>query len=181
MILSNLSTFRKIKDFETTRPLDENPKVLVAPGDVDWNWGKINVQLDADFETKNETYSLKNIFPANQISKAEYYVNGAIGSFFFSANKYHWFHAPVAGTIKMKERVEGIIYAIDRLNQNKYNKLNATKDDLLDKWIKYGARGLTFTQGYLAHVATRCIIEIETSNVSKSKTHKKHTKQLISG
>ena len=141
---------------------------MVAPGDVDWNWGKVNVKLDEDFVGKNETYSLMNIFN-NQESRASYYENGAIGSFFFSANKYHWYHAPVSGKIVYRGRIEGIIYAIDRLNQNKYNTLNATGAALLDNWIKYGARGLTFTQGYLAHVATRCIVEIETSSVSNLK------------
>ena len=106
-----------------------------------------------------------NIFN-KQISKAKYYENGAIGSFFFSANKYHWYHAPVDGTIVYHQRIEGIIYAIDKLNQNKYNELNATGSELLDNWIKYGGRGLTFTQGYLAHVATRCIIEFQSESVS---------------
>ena len=151
----------------TTRPIGDY--AVVAPGDVDWNWGKVDVKLHDNFETKNETYSLYNIFN-KQASLATYYEYGSVGSFFFSANKYHWYHAPIDGTIVYRERIEGIIYAIDKLNQNKYNELNATGSGLLDNWIKYGARGLTFTQGYLAHVATRCIIEFQHASVSNVQT-----------
>ena len=124
----------------------------------------MNVKLDDDFIGKKETYSLRNIFN-NQESRASYYEHGAVGSFFFSAHKYHWYHAPVSGKIVYRGRIGGVIYAINRLNQNKYNKLNNT---LLDNWIKYGANHLlqTSTQAFLAHVVTRCIVEIETSSVS---------------
>ena len=91
-----------------------------------------------------------------------------LGSVFFSANKYHWYHAPISGKVVSLKTVHGIIYAIDKINQNVYNDLKPynTEAEKLDKWIKYGARGLTFTQAYLAHVATRCIIEIENETVS---------------
>ena len=127
----------------------------------------MNVQLNADFAVKNETYSLLNIFN-NDERRARYYENGSIASVFFSAIKYHWYHAPVEGAVVHIEKIHGIINAIDELNQNKYNQLqNGTEGTLLDNWIRYGGRGLTFTQAYLAHVATRCIIEMKTKSVSK--------------
>ena len=134
---------------------------LASPGDINWNWGKTDVQLNTSLYLKNESYSLLQIFN-NDESKAAYYVNGAIGSVFFSANKYHWYHAPVSGKITYLKRIPGIIYAVDEVNVNTYND----RVDSLDDWIKYGARGLTYTQLFLGHVATRCIVEIEVTKIT---------------
>ena len=155
---------RQLNPLTSPRPLcidkSSDEICLASPGDINWNLGKTDVQLNTSLYLKNESYSLLQIFN-NDKTQAEYYIHGSIGSVYFSANKYHWYHAPVSGKIISLKRIPGIIYAIDEENVNAYDDLPTTENSTLDNWIKYGGSGLILPQLYLGHVATRCIIEIE--------------------
>ena len=70
--------FRQLANFDTVRPLDRESSALTSPGDINWNWGRTNIKLEDDFESKNESYSLIQIFASNH-DQANYYVGGAIG------------------------------------------------------------------------------------------------------
>jgi phosphatidylserine decarboxylase len=161
---------RDIKDVKTTRPLDNSDYVLTAPGDVALSYHAMNVDFNNSLYMKNEKYSLLQIFN-NEPSVAQPFVGGAILQVYFSASKYHCYHAPISGQIIYAEKVPGIIYAIDEVNAAKNNDLTGGKSvssqEKLDLWLELGQNGIIDTEFYLAHVATRCVFVIDSPILGK--------------
>ena len=161
---------RDIKDVKTKRPLDNGDYVLTAPGDVALSYHAMNVDFNNSLYMKNEKYSLLQIFN-NEPSVAQPFVGGAILQVYFSASKYHCYHAPISGEIIYAEKVPGIIYAIDEVNAAKNNDLiggkSVSPQEKLDLWLELGQNGIIDTELYLAHVATRCIFVIDSPILGK--------------
>jgi len=161
---------REIKDIEKARPVDKGEYVLSAPGDVALSYSRTNVDFNNSLYIKAEKYSLLQIFN-NEPDIAQPFVGGAVLQVYFSAAKYHWYHAPVSGQIIYAKKVPGIIYAIDEVNAAKKNDLtegkNMTAEEKLGQWLEYGQNGIIDTEFYLAHVATRCIFVVESSTMGR--------------
>ena len=161
---------REIKDIEVARPVDKGFYVLTAPGDVSLSYKANNVDFNNSLHIKNEKYSLLQIFN-NEPSIARSFVGGAILQVFFSATSYHWYHSTVSGQVIYAKKVPGIIYAIDEVNAAKNNNLtdgvSVTPEEKLELWLEKGQNGIINTELYLAHVATRCIIVVDSPALGK--------------
>lgn len=102
-----------------------------------------NVQKNTCFWLKSQPYSLEYM-----LDKCEYvdeFLGGTVYQAFLSAARYHRWHSPVSGTIKMVRNVPGTYYA----EVNSY---------------PYDEAGPNESQGYITHVAARAIIIIEADN-----------------
>lgn len=102
-----------------------------------------NVQKNTCFWLKSQPNSLEYM-----LDKCEYvdeFLGGTVYQAFLSAARYHRWHSPVSGTIKMVKNVPGTYYA----EVNSY---------------PYDEAGPNESQGYITHVAARAIIIIEADN-----------------
>ena len=135
---------RTIKDFKVNRPCDENPKALTAIGDVALFYNTVHLKLNDSLYLKNETYSLVQMFGNNEtaVFLATPYVGGGLLQVYFSAHKYHRYHAPTDGTVVAAWRIPGIIYAVDEVNvmtdDNFLEIGKGTGKSHLELWIEYG-------------------------------------------
>ena len=156
--------FKSWNDFFTrnlkngTRPIvgRDNNKIVNAFGDNGFLNIEMHLQNNTKMWIKNESYSLFQMFDKNP-SLSNRFIGGTALQVFFSATKYHHYHAPVSGNVTYAANKHGIIYAVDEVNVAS----NQDKLTTLKNWIKYGADGLIETELYLAHIASRAIIIIE--------------------
>lgn len=163
---------REFKDFKTSRPCASSPTALASVGDVEWVADTTNLELENPLYIKNETYSLLQMFGNTEDSAtlAEPFVGGSLVQVFFSATKYHHFHSPTRGTVTHTQHIPGIVYAVDEVNVGVKadltgGKSNMTEKEKLDLWIDHSATGLYNTELYLAHVATRCLLILDSPDL----------------
>ena len=141
--------FKSWNDFFTRRlkpgmrPIAEpdNSKVIVSACDSNVYAIQHNVKKVDWFWVKAQPYSLKDML-GNDESVVDRFVGGDVYQAFLSATKYHRWHSPVTGTIRKAYIKPGTYYS-------------GTEAQGMDPGSP------NFSQGYIAHVATRAIIYIE--------------------
>lgn len=100
------------------------------------------VQEQDTFWLKGQPYSLRQMLQGNFV---EEFVGGTVYQAFLSADKYHRWHSPVAGTVRRLVHVPGTYYA------------EAAS-------VGFDPAGPNNSQGYIAHTATRALMFIEADN-----------------
>ena len=141
--------FKSWNDFFTRklkpgmRPIAEpnDNKVIVSASDSNVYSIQHNVKKVDWFWVKAQPYSLNDMLN-NDESIVDQFVGGDVYQAFLSATKYHRWHSPVTGTIKKAYIKQGTYYS-------------GTESQGMDPGSP------NFSQGYIAHVATRAIIYIE--------------------
>jgi phosphatidylserine decarboxylase len=133
---------RQIKP--AARPLAEpdNPKVVVSAND-----GKVyniasNVQPTAQFWLKGQPYSLINMLNNQYVER---FVGGTVFQSFLSGADYHRWRAPIAGTVRKAQIVDGLMFS---------DAESAGFDNT----------GGTYSQGYESSVNTRGLVFIESED-----------------
>lgn len=101
-----------------------------------------NVKLLDEFWTKGNKYSLNDMMARDEL--ASQFAGGTVYQAFLSALSYHRWHAPVSGTIKKAYVVDGTYFS---------EKLSAAIVNTND--AQESKSGLTNSQSYIAHLATR--------------------------
>jgi phosphatidylserine decarboxylase len=125
------------------RPLPaDNEKIIVSACESQPFAIDTNVKKTDAFWLKGQSYSLQHILNEKHV---DYFVGGTVYQAFLSAEKYHRWHSPVDGVVKEIEIVEGSYYA------EAYA-------------VGFDPVGPNNSQGYIAHVATRALIFIESNN-----------------
>ena len=104
---------------------------------------KTNVKRQDRFWVKGQPYSLQDMLADDE--SAEQFVGGTVYQAFLDARNYHRWHSPVTGTIRKAFVREGTYYS----------EAESEGED---------PEGPKKSQGYLAHVATRAIILIESDD-----------------
>ena len=104
---------------------------------------KTNVKRQDRFWVKAQPYSLQDMLAGDE--SAEQFVGGTVYQAFLDAHNYHRWHSPVTGTIRKAFVREGTYYS----------EAESEGED---------PEGPKRSQGYLAHVATRAIILIESDD-----------------
>ncbi len=115
-----------------------------------------NVKRENTYWVKGQPYSLLNIFNETKGNSplTDKFEGGTIYQAFLSAESYHRWHSPVDGTIKT-------VYQTAKqtpFNSTYYSEL------LPESQNDFDPSGPNESQGYIANVATRGIIEIEANN-----------------
>lgn len=110
-----------------------------------------NIKMHDQFWTKGNKYSLSDMMAKDKL--AEQFVGGTIYQAFLSALSYHRWHAPVSGTIKKAYVVDGTFFS-EKLSAAIINTNDSEESKL----------GLTSSQSYIAHMATRALIFMEADN-----------------
>ena len=100
------------------------------------------------------------MFAGNE-SLTDYFVGGSILQGFFDTTSYHWFHAPVEGTVEHAQVVPGLLMAISENNVEDYDGSNQTGSvtEKINFWLQNGQNGF-----YLAYVSVREIVIINSAN-----------------
>jgi phosphatidylserine decarboxylase len=104
---------------------------------------KTNVKRQDRFWVKAQPYSLRDMLAGDE--SVDEFVGGSVFQAFLDAHNYHRWHSPVSGTIR-KAFVQPGTY---------YSEAESEGED---------PEGPNRSQGYLAHVATRAIILIESDD-----------------
>ncbi|MFT5820532.1 MAG: phosphatidylserine decarboxylase [Crocinitomix sp.] len=116
-----------------------------------------NVKRQNTYWVKGQPYSLLNIFNEagkDQTPLTDKYEGGTIYQAFLSAESYHRWHSPVDGTV---------ITAYQTAKQTPFNSTYYS-ELLPENQDEYDSAGPNESQGYISNIATRGIIEIESSN-----------------
>jgi phosphatidylserine decarboxylase len=128
------------------RPIAEpdNPKAVVSAND-----GKVyniasNIQPLNKFWLKGQSYSLVNMLNNQYVER---FVGGTVFQSFLSGADYHRWRAPVAGTVRKTEIVNGLMFS---------DAESAGFDDT----------AATYSQGYEASVNTRGLVFIESEDAN---------------
>ena len=103
----------------------------------------LDVQRQDQFWIKSQPYSLQDMLANDEL--VDQFVGGTVYQAFLSATNYHRWHSPVAGRIVRTAVVPGTYYSEAASRGSE-------------------AAEPTYSQGYLAHVATRAVIIIEADN-----------------
>ncbi|MCC6372432.1 MAG: phosphatidylserine decarboxylase family protein [Bacteroidia bacterium] len=101
-----------------------------------------NVKKDDAFWVKSQPYSLEQMLNGQHV---DYFVGGTVYQAYLSAKNYHRWHSPTDGVIKEVHFVDGTYYAESAR-------------------VGFDDAGPNNSQGYIAHVATRALIFIESTN-----------------
>lgn len=126
------------------RPVDHpnNDKVIVSACEASPYNTQSDLQITDQFWMKSQPYSLQDIFTLKYPTLPLYFEGGDIYQAFLSADNYHRWHSPVAGTVVMKYNVDGTYYSDAEFSG-------------------YDPAGPNLSQGYLTAVAARAIIVID--------------------
>ncbi len=137
---------------ERYRPIaaPNDPRVIVSPNDgtvVTW---ERNVQASAQFWLKGQPYSLHDMLRGQHDhgfaeSQVERFVGGDVFQSFLSGADYHRWRAPIAGTVRWVEKVNGLMFS---------DAESAGPDPT----------AATYSQGYEASVNTRGLVFIESDD-----------------
>ncbi|QHI37797.1 Phosphatidylserine decarboxylase proenzyme [Kordia antarctica] len=101
-----------------------------------------NVQKTNQFWIKGQPYSLEHMLDGNHV---DYYVGGTVYQAYLSAENYHRWHTPIDGTIVDIKNIDGTYYS------------EAASEG-------FDPAGPNNSQGYLAQVAARALIFIESGD-----------------
>jgi phosphatidylserine decarboxylase len=125
------------------RPVDDptNNKVIVSACEASPYNTQSNLQITDQFWMKSQPYSLRDIFTPKYPTLPPYFEGGDIYQAFLSADNYHRWHSPIAGTVVMQYNVDGTYYSDAEFSG-------------------YDPAGPNLSQGYLTAVAARAVIVI---------------------
>ncbi len=101
-----------------------------------------NVQKRDTFWIKGQPYSLEHMLKGHHV---DYYIGGTVYQAYLSAENYHRWHSPINGTVKEIHLIDGTYYA------------EAASEG-------FDPAGPNDSQGYIAHVAARALIFIESND-----------------
>lgn len=134
---------RKFK--EGLRPLPENdsPEVAVSPCEATPFKLVENVQLTDQFWLKEQPYSLIDIFTYDREELATHFIGGSVYQAYLKATEYHRWHTPVSGRVEKSFTKKGTYFSKSKDVGENYNAPSES-------------------QAYLAAVATRHIIVVDT-------------------
>ncbi len=126
------------------RPIEKphDPKVIVSAND-----GKVyniasNVQPTDTFWLKGQPYSLVNMLQGQYVER---FIGGSVFQSFLSGADYHKWRAPIAGVVKHRQVVDGLMFS------------NAES-------AGFDPTAATYSQGYEASVNTRGLVFIESDD-----------------
>ncbi len=132
-----------IREFKPgMRPVAEpdNDKVIVSACEAAPYNNYLNCAKKFDtFWIKSQPYSLQNLLDGNYV---DYFVGGSVYQAYLSAENYHRWHSPISGTIVNTIQVGGTYYS----------------ETIAEGFDPAGPNN---SQGYIAHVASRALIFIE--------------------
>lgn len=121
-----IDEFKSFNDFfarklnNEARPIDQNPDVLVSPGD-----GRItayeNINLESLVQIKGITYSLYELINDDDI--AQKYSNGICIILRLCPTDYHRFHFVDSGTPTKTNSIKGYYYSVNPIALNNVPKL----------------------------------------------------------
>lgn len=122
----DISQFKSFNDFfirklnDTARPIDNNPNILISPGD-----GRLtayeNIDLNNLVQIKGMTYSLKELINNNSI--AEKYNNGICLILRLCPTDYHRFHFVDSGIPIQTTHIKGNYYSVNPIALKSIPKL----------------------------------------------------------
>jgi phosphatidylserine decarboxylase len=133
---------RQFKDGERPVSNPDDDKVIVSACEAAPFSISANVQKTDTFWIKGQPYSLEHMLNGHNV---DYFVGGTVYQAYLSAENYHRWHSPVSGTITETYLLEGTYYA------------EAASEG-------FDAAGPNNSQGYIAHVAARGLIFIESDD-----------------
>ncbi|MEH0108114.1 phosphatidylserine decarboxylase family protein [Tersicoccus sp. MR15.9] len=130
---------------EEARPVDgpDDDRIIVSACESTPYKLSTDVQRRDEFWVKSQPYSLEDLL-ANDPA-VDQFVGGTVYQAFLSALNYHRWHSPVSGTV-VRAFVESGTY---------FSEADSEGSDAVEP---------TVSQGYLAHVASRAVILIESDN-----------------
>lgn len=134
-----------IRQFKSgKRPVSDpdNDKIIVSACEAAPFSISRNVKRTDTFWIKSQPYSLEHLLAGNHVG---YFDDGIVYQAYLSAENYHRWHSPTDGIIKEVHLVEG----------SYYSEASA---------VGFDPAGPNNSQGYIAHVATRALIFIESTN-----------------
>ncbi|MCE0767636.1 phosphatidylserine decarboxylase family protein [Pseudonocardia kujensis] len=131
---------RRFRDGQRPVAAPDDDKVIVSACEATPYNIATDVQRRDQFWAKNEPYSLQDMLADDD--SVEQFVGGTVYQAFLSATDYHRWHSPVSGAI-VRAFVQPGTY---------YSEADSQGADAVEP---------TYSQGYLAHVATRAVILIE--------------------
>jgi phosphatidylserine decarboxylase len=134
---------RRFKDGVRPVASPDDDKVIVSACESTPYGITTDVERQDRFWIKSQPYSLEDMLAHDD--SVEQFVGGTVYQAFLSATNYHRWHSPVAGTIMRAFVQEGTYYS----------EADSEGADAVEP---------TNSQSYLAHVAARAIIVIETDD-----------------
>jgi len=130
---------RRFEDGERPVASPEDDKVIVSACESTPYGLALDVRRRDQFWIKSQPYSLEDMLAHDE--SVDQFVGGVVYQAFLSATNYHRWHSPVGGTIVRAFAVPGTYYS----------EADSEGADAVEP---------TYSQSYLAHVATRAIIVI---------------------
>lgn len=118
---------------------DDDKVIVSACESAPYNLYLDKAQRFDTFWNKNQPYSLQELLAGNHV---DYYIGGTVYQAYLSAENYHRWHSPIRGTVVKTVQVAGTYYS----------------ETIAEGFDPAGPNN---SQGYIAHVATRCLIFIE--------------------
>lgn len=112
---ADLNDYRHFNEFFTrqlkpdSRPIDENPAVLVSPCD-----GRISEHGEIDgnriFQAKGHHYSITDLLAGDE--QCDEWLNGHFWTIYLSPRDYHRVHMPLGGTLNRMTYVPGRLFSV---------------------------------------------------------------------
>jgi phosphatidylserine decarboxylase len=143
------------------RPLaaPDDPRVIVSANDGQvWKIAE-NIEAMDRFWLKGQPYSLVNMLDNHHVER---FVGGTVFQSFLSGANYHRWHAPIAGTVRLAKKVEGLMFS---------DAESAGWDDgaaILSQGYEasVNTRGLVFIESPLRSIGMVCVIPIGITEIS---------------
>jgi phosphatidylserine decarboxylase len=131
---------REFKEGQRCVACPDDDKVIVSACEsAPYNNYLNNAKRFDTFWIKSQPYSLENLLAGNYV---DYFVGGSVYQAYLSAENYHRWHSPINGTVVKSVQVPGTYYS----------------ETIAEGFDPAGPNN---SQGYIAHVATRALIFIE--------------------
>jgi phosphatidylserine decarboxylase len=134
---------RRFKPGRRPIAVPDDDKVIVSACESTPYAIRTGVKLQDRFWVKAQPYSLRDMLAGDD--SMEQFVGGTVYQAFLDAHSYHRWHSPVSGTVRKAFVREGTYYS----------EAESEGED---------PEGPKKSQGYLAHVATRAILLIESDD-----------------
>jgi phosphatidylserine decarboxylase len=150
---------RQIKPSERPIASPDDPKVIISANDGTVVRIAYDVKRFDNFRIKAQNYSLVNMLNGHYVDE---FVGGVVFQSFLSGADYHRWHAPVTGTVRYTELVEGLMFSDDP---------SAGCDTTAATYSQvYGAnvntRGLVFIEADDSALGMVCVIPIGITEIS---------------
>ena len=165
---------RQIKPSERPISSPDDPKVIVSANDGTVVRIAYDVKRYDNFRIKAQNYSLVNMLNGNFVDE---FIGGVVFQSFLSGADYHRWHAPIAGTGKFTQLVEGLMFSDDP---------SAGCDTTAATYSQvYGAnvntRGLVFIESDDRAIGLVCVIPIGITEISSVTINVKPGQKLKKG